>query len=345
MPVIPPSRKASVTLPPSIQPYLASRASEPPPSPTRPLYSTISPTGPLFLRVTKTSTFSTIPLDPATGSSKLGSTQRSRIQALIANQANANSQRPTAAAATRTPLSRLDAALERALPNTAVPNPPTPRRQSIPKTPTPTPPSPKSKPAVELNRAGFAANSLLRNGNLGDRDDDDEEEEDMPPALTSAIASLRRMNSGISRSSSLRSITDRAAFSASSVFMSAAEIAAAGEEGKEKQGGRWQVSGLAVDEFTFEVSNPNVSGKGALGLREGSSGTVNALVMPQNLQRLSLAWKPGEGAVSKIGSPARFNGTSARESMRSLENLRLYDPQGFLIPSPVRGVNPSGLRV
>jgi hypothetical protein len=118
-----------------------------------------------------------------------------------------------------------------------------------------------------------------------------------------------------------------------------------GEEGKENKAGDGRFK-VAAGEFTFEVSNPNVSGKGALGLREGSSGSVNALVMPQNSQRLSLAWKPAEGAVSRNGSPVRFGGVSSRASMRSVGNLGLYDGQGFLISaSPVRGVSPSGLRV
>jgi hypothetical protein len=127
---------------------------------------------------------------------------------------------------------------------------------------------------------------------------------------------------------------------------SASEVAVGGDEGKENKAGDGRFK-VEAGEFTFEVSNPNVSGKGPLGLREGSSGSVNALVMPQNdSQRLSLAWKPAEGAVSRNGSPVRLGGVSSRASMRSVDSLGLYDPQGFLISaSPVRRPSPSGLRV
>ena len=124
--------------------------------------------------------------------------------------------------------------------------------------------------------------------------------------------------------------------------------AGAGKEGKENSAGMGGFK-VAAGEFTFEVSNPNnVSGKGGLGLRESSSGSVNALVMAQHKdsQRLSLAWRPAEGGASRNGSPVRFNGSPSRQSMRSVESLGLYDRQGFLIPtSPVRGVSPSGLKV
>ncbi|GAB1314203.1 hypothetical protein MFIFM68171_04413 [Madurella fahalii] len=62
------SRRSSMTIPSTMQPYLgyytSSRASEPPPSPTRQSPSTRSPNGTLFLRLTKTSTLSTIPSLP-----------------------------------------------------------------------------------------------------------------------------------------------------------------------------------------------------------------------------------------------------------------------------------------
>ncbi|KXX78920.1 hypothetical protein MMYC01_205119 [Madurella mycetomatis] len=62
------SRRGSVTIPSAIQPYIdyhaLSSASEPPPSPTRQSPSSRSPKGPLFLRLTKTSTLSTIPSLP-----------------------------------------------------------------------------------------------------------------------------------------------------------------------------------------------------------------------------------------------------------------------------------------
>jgi hypothetical protein len=63
--VFPTSRKLSVTIPKSMQPYVTtSRASEPPPSPARTSPTGRRPSGPLFLRVTMTSTLSTIPLLP-----------------------------------------------------------------------------------------------------------------------------------------------------------------------------------------------------------------------------------------------------------------------------------------
>ena len=123
------------------------------------------------------------------------------------------------------------------------------------------------------------------------------------------------------------------------------EFAGGGEEGKENNAGGFKIG---AGEFTFEVSNPNTgSGKGGLGLREGSSGSVNALVMPQkDSQRLSLAWKPAEGGVSRTGSPVRFGGSPSRATIRSVDSPGLYDRQGFLISgSPVRGVSPAGLRV
>jgi len=134
--------------------------------------------------------------------------------------------------------------------------------------------------------------------------------------------------------------------------LSRSEFAVGGEEGKENTAGDVGAGAgfkVGAAEFTFEVSNPNNgSGKGGLGLREGSSGSVNAVVMPQqkDSQRLSLAWKPAEGVASRNGSPVRLAGVASRASMRSVDSLGLYDRQGFLISaSPVRRVSPSGLRV
>ncbi|KAL2019651.1 hypothetical protein VTK56DRAFT_9466 [Thermocarpiscus australiensis] len=63
LPVSPPARQVSTTIPSSIQPYLgcASRASEPPTSPTRQSDAAQGPNGSLLLRLTRTSTLSTIP--------------------------------------------------------------------------------------------------------------------------------------------------------------------------------------------------------------------------------------------------------------------------------------------
>lgn len=131
--------------------------------------------------------------------------------------------------------------------------------------------------------------------------------------------------------------------------LSCSEFAVGGAgDGKENDDGDGKFK-VAAGEFTFEVSNPNSgSGKGGLGLREGSSGSVNALAMPQqkDSQRLSLAWRPAEGGASRNSSPVRFNGGPSRASLRNVDSLGLYDWQGFLISaSPVRGVSPSGLRV
>jgi hypothetical protein len=130
---------------------------------------------------------------------------------------------------------------------------------------------------------------------------------------------------------------------ASSVLRLSRSGFAVGEgEGKENTNGGEGRFKMAAGEFTFEVSNPNVSGdKNGLGLREGSSGSINALVIPlqKDGQRLSLAWKPAEGGASRNGTPSRGN-------LSRVDSPGLYDRQGFLISaSPVRGVSPSRLRV
>jgi hypothetical protein len=131
--------------------------------------------------------------------------------------------------------------------------------------------------------------------------------------------------------------------------LSRSDFAAGEGEGKENTNGREGGFKMAAGEFTFEVSNPNVSeGRDGLGLREGSSGSVNALVMPlqKDGQRLSLAWKSAEGGVSRNASPVRLVGTPSKGNLSRVDSPGLYDRQGFLISaSPVRGVSPSGLRV
>ena len=505
LPVLPHTRAVSVTIPRSIQPYMPSRASEPPPSPARQSPTTQSPTGPLFLRVTRTSTLSTIPLLPppsAPGLEILRDAKHDKPASPTKSTPTPSNQpqQHQQSQALRSPI----------LPLPSTERPPSPThhvggelRLSLilpPKallqdrssatsslysqTPTPTatqPAAAAAAAAIELNRAGFQANSSLypaplsarptsraparsrlsaeladhnnsdgeEGGNRSrDEDDDDNEEEeedgDTPLAVTSTIASLRRMNSGVSTASSLRSVADRGSIAsgggvspspdkAGSVVAAGRESPAeraqrksigarnyfvmgggaqarrvsrvgsgvhggavksptgggvggvsgdgngsgtgsphkrrrpgsmhpqrrssamsgvacpdftgGGEEGKENNAGGFKIG---AGEFTFEVSNPNAgSGKGGLGLQEGSSGSVNALVMPQkDSQRLSLAWKPAEGGVSRTGSPVRFGGSPSRATIRSVDSPGLYDRQGFLISgSPVRGVSPAGLRV
>ncbi|KAH6636994.1 hypothetical protein F5144DRAFT_646743 [Chaetomium tenue] len=489
LPSISPSRKASVTIPSFMQPYIVSRASEPPPSPTRQSFTGNSPNGPLFLRVTKTSTLSTIPLLPPPSAPSIDIFSKADSK-----QYSPSKTSPTAEQQQQQQPERRSKVLQ--LPST--------ERSSAPASPTrrvggelrlslilppkplqnlqhqrtsasssvysqeasPTTTATTAQTAIELNRANFRANSSLYPAPLSPRPqqnnpnhihgrnpspsnlssvlpldntttttthttppttatpDNDEEDEDTPLALTATIASLRRMNSGLSTVSSLLSIADRdlspspspspspdrvsgvavrgavgeeggggggspgrgggfggfegesprsrrksigarnyhilgggngvssrrgsrVRRSSAVLRLSQSEFAAAGEEGKENSTGMGGFK-VAAGEFTFEVSNPNVSGKGGLGLREGSSGSVNALVMPQHKdsQRLSLAWRPAEGGASRNGSPVRFNGSPSRQSIRSVESLGLYDRQGFLISaSPVRGVSPSGLRV
>ncbi|KAK4043459.1 hypothetical protein C8A01DRAFT_12981 [Parachaetomium inaequale] len=490
LPVISPSRKVSVTIPRSIQPYLASRASEPPPSPTRQSPTTHSPTGPLFLRVTKTSTLSTMPLLPPPSAPGIDTSRESKSNppSPTTTAQAPSDQHQQQQPARRSPVLMLPSTEPPSTPSSSSPTrrmrlslilppkqqhqqqqqPQDPQQQhslkrssassSVYSQQEPTPPTTAqaaATAAIELNRANFRANSSLypaplsptrssrggraspsklssevlplgKDGNEGGEEEGDEDEdEDTPLALTCTIASLRRMNSGVSAASSLGSIADRRGMltpspspspervlpglaiksvspvrvgggggdehrksigarnyfilgngngavggqqsrrgsrvvscgsvgsgirrSSAVLRLSRSEFAvAAGEEGKENGAGsgegRFKV---AAGEFTFEVSNPNVSGKGALGLREGSSGSVNALVMPQQGdRRLSLAWKPAEGGASRNGSPVRYNVSPSRQSLRSVDSLGLYDRQGFLISaSPVRGVSPSGLRV
>ncbi|KAG7288900.1 hypothetical protein NEMBOFW57_005260 [Staphylotrichum longicolle] len=516
--VLPPSRKVSVTIPKSIQPYITSRASEPPPSPTRQSPTTQSPTGPLFLRVTKTSTLSTIPLLPPPSSPALNVLKETQSKPSSPNKTTQPPTDQTQTQQRRSPVLLLPST-ERA----SAPASPTRRvggemRLSLILPPKPledhsrasahnrasasssvysphqdqdhAPISAVTQTArIELNRAGFQANSSLYpaplsahssrapsrgrsklSGELcddGTRESDDEvssdgeEDDDVPLAVTCTIASLRRMNSGVSTASSLRSVADRGGGvtpspspspdrvgggvaiqsvgvnggvrvgdgspaaaaaaergsnrksigarnyfimggggqqsrrvsrvvsgvgvvkspsggggtgggggsgspqkkrqavsmhhqrrSSAMLRMSRSEFTVGGEEGKENTaGGGGTDVGFKVGaaEFTFEVSNPNHGAeKGGLGLREGSSGSVNAVVISQqkDSQRLSLAWKPAEGGASRNGSPVRLGGVASRASMRSVDNLSLYDRQGFLISaSPVRGASPSGLRV
>lgn len=522
--VLPPSRKVSVTIPKSIQPYITSRASEPPPSPTRQSPTTQSPTGPLFLRVTKTSTLSTIPLLPPPSAPALNV-----LKDIQSKQPSPNKTTQPPTDQTQTQQRRSPVLLLPSTERASAPSSPTRRvggemRLSLILPPKPledhsrasahnrasasssvysphrdqdhAPISAVTQTArIELNRAGFQANSSLYpaplsahsnrapsrgrsklSGELcddgtresdeevgsggGEEEEDEGDDDDVPLAVTCTIASLRRMNSGVSTASSLRSVADRGGGvtpspspspdrvgggmaiqsvgvnggirvgdgspaaaaergsnrksigarnyfimggggqqsrrvsrvvsgvgvvkspsgggggtgggggsgspqkkrqagsmhhqrrSSAMLRMSRSEFTVGGEEGKENTAGGGGTDGefkVGAAEFTFEVSNPNHGAeKGGLGLREGSSGSVNALVISQqkDSQRLSLAWKPAEGGASRNGSPVRLGGAASRASMRSVDNLSLYDRQGFLISaSPVRGASPSGLRV
>ncbi|EAQ90552.1 predicted protein [Chaetomium globosum CBS 148.51] len=477
LPSISPSRKESVIIPPSMQPYIVSRASEPPPSPTRQSLTGNSPNKPLFLRVTKTSTLSTIPLLPPpsapsidifskaeskqhspsktatiTGQQQQQPERRSKILLLSSTERSSAPASPTRRVGGELRLSLIlppkplqGLQHQRASASSSVYS-----QEASPTTTTAT-----AQTAIELNRANFRANSSLYPAPLSphpqqkqnnpnpsselplDNNNNnttttitttttpppptttnppDNDDEDTPLALTATITSLRRMNSGLSTVSSLLSIADRdlspspspspspdrvSGMAVSGVVgedgggaagdggsperfggfggfggggggesprsrrksigtrnyyilgggngvssrrgsrvvscgggggrrssavlrLSQSEFAAVGEEGKENSTGMGGFK-VAAGEFTFEVSNPNVSGKGGLGLREGSSGSVNALVMPQqkDSQRLSLAWRPAEGGASRNGSPARFNGSPSRQSMRSVEMFGL----------------------
>lgn len=79
------SRRSSVKVPSATQPYVghhalpASRGSGPQPPPTRQLLSAMNPNGPLFLRLTKTSTLSTVPsLPPPSASEYFAALRRQR---------------------------------------------------------------------------------------------------------------------------------------------------------------------------------------------------------------------------------------------------------------------------
>ncbi|KAL2143268.1 hypothetical protein VTI28DRAFT_10640 [Corynascus sepedonium] len=134
---------------------------------------------------------------------------------------------------------------------------------------------------------------------------------------------------------------------------SRAEFAITVDIGVEKEGSGRDGEGfkVAARDFTFEVTTPKVPMRGELGLTEGSSGNVNALVMPQHkhkdiLRRLSPAWQPTEGKATRAGLPERLSESPSSQSMRSVDSLGLYDRQGFLISgSPVNGECPSRQRV
>ncbi|SPQ21807.1 14c86993-a797-4164-a6a5-7306329da901 [Thermothielavioides terrestris] len=279
LPAIPPSRQASVTIPRCIQPYIASRASEPPPSPTKVSPTGQSPSGPLFLRVTKTSTLSTIPSLPPPAVPSF-SVPREREQRITPHSPIRTSQTAGGEALVRrSPALRLPST-ER---SSAPPSPTRPAGDEVRLSLVPPPEqlqdlhrenrtsasssvySQATSPliaaaagAIELNRAHFRANASLYPAPLSphgrgpsplsklsssqvpgnDNDDkhnadasaaeegqnaeheghddndgggggEDNEDEDTPLAIGNTIASLRRMNSGISTASSLQSIPDR----------------------------------------------------------------------------------------------------------------------------------------
>ncbi|KAK4239665.1 hypothetical protein C8A03DRAFT_32266 [Achaetomium macrosporum] len=258
--IIPTSRRGSVTIPPSIQPYIASRASESPPSPNRQSPTTQSPSGPLFLRVTKTSTLSTIPLLPppaAPGVSTIGEQRDKPSSPIKTSHPTGDQPQQQQQQVMRRPPALMLPSTERS----STPSSPTrrvgdemrlsfvlaPKQREENRSSTPSsvysqdarPAATGTTAAVELNRANFRANASLypaplsprsrilespspfkipsdpqSSNNPGDgkatnHDDQEQDEEDTTLAIPAIIASLRRMNSGISTASSLQSITDR----------------------------------------------------------------------------------------------------------------------------------------
>ncbi|KAK3308782.1 uncharacterized protein B0T15DRAFT_392346 [Chaetomium strumarium] len=263
---IPSSRRGSVTIPPSIQPYIAPRASESLPSPNRQSPTAQTPSGPLFLRVTKTSTLSTIPSLPPPSAPGLGTIGEQRDDNKPSSPVKMS--HPAVDPLQEGMRNRVAPAL--VLPSTersSAPPSPTrrvggevrlsfvlaPKQREEKRSSTASsvysqdarPATAAASAAVELNRANFRANSSLypaplsprsrvlgpssaarnssdpqspnhgdaKEDNRGDHDEDEEEEaeeeEDRKLAIPTTIASLRRMNSGISTASSLASITDR----------------------------------------------------------------------------------------------------------------------------------------
>ncbi|KAK4137491.1 hypothetical protein BT67DRAFT_111660 [Trichocladium antarcticum] len=508
------SRRVSVTINSPVQPYLAypSRASEPPPPPPRQSPTSKSPKGPLFLRLTKTSTLSTIPLLPPPAAPGLDifrdaaprtllpttarqqteeqprrsptmllpSTERSSAPSSPTRRAGGNEMRlslvlspqqhPTT---NRTSVSTSSiysqeppAVLNRAsfhanslLLASLYPAPlcPKRRRSSNNKRPRPRPLPLQAKPSGELpllaatttsDDAAHEDSDGNGNGNGSDGDNDAG-----PQAIATTIASLRRMNSGISTASSLRSIPDRNATPSDGRASPAAAAAAAaaavvvvvdspvtkaaprgdrksmmgarnyftmgsggggqsrrgsrvvsgvvgagvikvvegrgvvrggsagggrgaglspckrqrrpgsvrsgllrmeaveaggGDEGKENEGPGGGFK-MVAGEVTF-VAGGCGTGSGGLGLREGSAGSLNMLVVPPQQPRplslsLSLPWKTATRRVSRNVSPVRPGECPSRGSLKSVESGSLYDGQGFLISaSPVRGPSPA-LRV
>ncbi|KAK3904289.1 hypothetical protein C8A05DRAFT_42598 [Staphylotrichum tortipilum] len=377
-PVIPPpSRRVSATILQSIQSYIASRASEPPPEPNP------KPSAPIKLSQTTAN-------HPPAPHLLLPSTERSSAPSSPTRRAVGGELRLSLGLPPRylTYVSPHRASASSSVYSQHDPSP--------------------TEGARELNRAGFQANSSLYPAPLSrDQAHEGREQDDMPLAVTSTIASMRRMNSGVSTASSLHSIADRGVTPSPSPSVSpqralvseehvdlgkelfycgrgcnaetveegsgsgggsphkrrlqgsvhrqqrasAALLRTSGEEGKENHDSGFKV---VAGEFTFEVSNPHVSGsgKGGVRLRESSSGSLNTIVPSpvKDAQRLSLAWKPTEGnggGLSRTGSPVRAGGASpSRMSLRSMDSLGMYDRQGFLIAgSPVRAGTPSGVGV
>lgn len=117
--------------------------------------------------------------------------------------------------------------------------------------------------------------------------------------------------------------------------ISTVELAGEGREGKENKDNNGGNGGfkMVAGEFTFEMGSFGKGGGSAegLGLREGSSGDVNQLLVTQQQQQTQPLLLPYKLTVSRgtsrNGSPIRQGGASSRGSMKSIKSLELYDRQ------------------
>ncbi|KAK4251020.1 hypothetical protein C7999DRAFT_11127 [Corynascus novoguineensis] len=449
---MPPTRNQSATVPSSGLRYIASRNSEPPPSPTRQSPAVSIPTGPTFLRVTKTSTLSTIPMLPPPLAPSIDGIKASTYKPPPPSKAAHATSAPQFSAR-RSPVLLFPSMTPSSSPSSL----------SQPFIQLPVPDSGKDHDAsnTEGNECQSPGREDDNNQKTGGGYDDEEEYKNRETLLTmaSTTASVRHMNNnGISAALCQASVGPGSSLSVDAVSPSAAENSNTGSikarthsvlgdcggnengdgkgmgqqskrgsravrcgsgggggivksfvgysgrwtggshgfaskrrrtgsmhqplssfqhrpphqrrpssilsrhesrakfaiavdmgEGKEGSGRDGEGFKVAAGDFTFEVTTPKVPMKGELGLKEGSSGKVSALVMPQHRdiqRRLSLAWQPTEGGATSAGLPERLSESPSSQSMRSVDSLGLYDRQGFLISrSPVKGECPSRQRV
>ncbi|KAL2197446.1 hypothetical protein P885DRAFT_60058 [Corynascus similis CBS 632.67] len=336
---IPPSRNQSATIPSSGQPYIASQNSEPPPSPTRQSPGVSIPTGPTFLRVTKTSTLSTIPMLPPP-----------LVPSIDGIKTSTYKHAPPSKAAHATTAPRFSARRSPVLLLPSTKRSSSPSSLSQPFSEVLVPDSGKGHDASntggdECQRSGREDDNNQKTGG-GDDGEKEYKTGETLLARASTTASARCMNNCISTAFFQASVGPGSSISVDAVSPSDAESPnmrsikernhsvlgdcggdEIGDEGKEGSGPDEEGFKVAARDFTFEVTTPKVP-------------------MNDIQRRLSLAWQPTEGGATRAGLPERLSESPSSQSMRSVDSLGLYDRQGFLISgSPVNGECPSRQRV